>query len=254
MPNYDYQIAIPSYKRPQRIAETALAYLDSTNIDMSRVTVFLADEEESEAYRKTLERFPGVRTAVGCGKGLANARNAINDHYPAGTRLMEIDDDVLRIWEKTGEDGSNEMKHCTDLEALIAKAFDAANGTLWCIYPNKNPFFMKRDKIRTSGLWYAEGAVFGYVVQHRPYEYVDLDHGEDYLRSLQFFEAHGAVTRIDGYGAQSRYWDEPGGLQEIRTPELISQSLKEIEARYPHLTTLYYDKKGRPNLRLKVIR
>ena len=41
----DYQIAIPSYKRPTRLITETLTTLKRTNADFRRVTVFVADSK-----------------------------------------------------------------------------------------------------------------------------------------------------------------------------------------------------------------
>ena len=38
----DYQIAIPSYKRPETIKKKTLKVLESHNIDPAKVTIFVA--------------------------------------------------------------------------------------------------------------------------------------------------------------------------------------------------------------------
>lgn len=244
-----YQVAIPSYHRPRRIAETTLPLLQRGGVDMSRVTVFLTDGEELEAYRPTIEQF-GIAAVVGHDIGMAAAANHIARHYPVGTRLVRIDDDVSTIVRRVDDKTVTEVEN---IPALFELGFREALGTLWCVYPVANPFYMA-DRVRRSGLWYAEGCLFGYEVTRGEHELVTVDHGEDYERSLRFFTALGAVTRLDGYSFRSKFWEEPGGMQETRTPENILAGLASIVRRYPNLARLYYNAAGRPNLRLKAIR
>ncbi|APQ42264.1 hypothetical protein PBI_RICH_3 [Mycobacterium phage Rich] len=243
------QIAIPSYHRPARIAETTLPLLRRGGVDMSTVTVFLTDETELEAYRPTIEQF-GINVEVGHAVGMAAAANHIARTYPVGTRLVRIDDDVSSIVRRVDDKTLAEVE---DITALFERGFREAAGTLWCVYPAANPFYMG-DRVRRSGLWYAEGCLFGYEVTGQGHELVSVDHGEDYERSIKFFEARGAITRLDGYSFKSKFWKEPGGMQETRTPENIMAGLTSITRRYPDLARLYYNAAGRPNLRLKVIR
>ena len=246
----DYRIAIPSYRRPDRIGTATLPLLARSGVDLDRVTVFLADEDEADAYASTLADYPAVHVVAGHGPGLAAARNAIARHYPVGTPLVQIDDDVTRFVRRVDD---KTLADVDDLEAVIRLGFDLAGDTLWCVDPSANPFYMG-DRARTSGLWYAEGCFFAYVVQGRQHELVVNDHAEDYERSLRFFEARGAVTRLDNYSFVSRFWEEPGGLTEIRTPSNVEASLAHVHGNWPHLTRRYTDAKGRPNLRLKAIR
>lgn len=245
----DYQIAIPSYRRPERIGSATLPLLARSGVDMSRVTVFLADDDEVAAYRTVLADY-GVRYVSGHGPGLAAARNAIARRYPVGTRLVQIDDDVTRFVRRVND---KTLADVSSIPEIIETGFAYAGDTLWCVYPSANPFYMA-DRIRTSGLWYAEGCFFAYVVKGKRHELVHVDHAEDYERSLRFFDARGAITRLDNYSFVSRFWEEPGGLSDIRTPDNVEAGLAYVHNTWPHLTRRYTDAKGRPNLRLKALR
>ena len=137
---------------------------------------------------------------------------------------------------------------------MIERGFAVADGKLWCVAPVPNPYFMRPGRVRTGGLWYAEGAVFGYTVaapDDIEHQLVSIDHGEDFERSLKFFLHDGAIARLDDIAVRSRYWVEPGGLQEVRTPENVRAGLEYLVRTYPGLATLKITAAGRPNLRLK---
>ena len=98
----DYEIAIPSYKRPETIKKKTLRVLESYNIDASRITVFVADEDEYKQYLESLAKDPyankckiivGVHT-------IGAQRNYIEKWYPEGTRLMMFDDDIEEVQVK----------------------------------------------------------------------------------------------------------------------------------------------------------
>lgn len=240
----EYRIAIPSYHRHERIGQATLPLLAGAKVDMERVTVFLTDEQEQNRYRPVLRKY-GVRAEVGHGLGTAAAHNHIANFYPTATPLVQIDDDVTRFARRVDEKTTADVE---DLPAIIQEGFAAAGDTLWCIYPVLNPYFM-RPRVR-GGLLYALGSFFAYVVQNKPHELCTVDHGDDYERSIRFFEARGAITRLDYYAVQSRYWKEPGGLQDIRTPANIEAGLRYITDKWPHLTRMKYNAAGQPNLRL----
>ena len=50
----NYQIAIPSYKRPETIKVKTLDLLQKHNIDKNKITIFVADDEELQIYNKSL--------------------------------------------------------------------------------------------------------------------------------------------------------------------------------------------------------
>ena len=93
----DYQIAIPSYKRSETIKKKTLKVLAEYDIPPERVTVFVANEEELEAYTKSLsEHQYGGNIVVGV-PTIGKQRNFIEKYYPEGTRLMMFDDDIKRV-------------------------------------------------------------------------------------------------------------------------------------------------------------
>ena len=52
----DYKIAIPSYKRPEVIKQKTLRVLNEYKIPKERITIFVADEEENQVYKKSLNK------------------------------------------------------------------------------------------------------------------------------------------------------------------------------------------------------
>jgi hypothetical protein len=99
----DYQIAIPSYKRAETIKKKTLKVLESYNIDPNRVTIFVANGEELEAYTNSLLGTRYQKLVVGV-PTIGAQRNFIERYYPEGTRLMMFDDDVDEVTEETTVD------------------------------------------------------------------------------------------------------------------------------------------------------
>jgi hypothetical protein len=243
----DYRVAIPSYHRHERITQTTLPLLQRTGVQMDRVTLFVNDAAEADRYRPAAERY-GTDIAVIGGSGIRAAMNCMATYYPTGTPLIRIDDDLTRFVRRTGP---KTLVDVPDLPAVFEEGFAAAGETLWGVYPVANPYFMKA-KVRRSGLWFIYGSFFGYRVQNQPHELVHVDHGEDYERSIRFFEAHGAVTRLEHYSFMARVWQERGGMQDYRTPDTVDDGLRYVMRQWPHYTRVRYDAAGRPNLLLGV--
>ena len=241
----DYRGAIPSYHRDQRIGEATLGLLARSNIDMDRVSVFVNDDAEREKYTPTVRAVGGRLRVIGA-TGIGAARNCIARAYPVGTPLLVMDDDVTRFIRRVD---AKTIVDVPDMAAVIEEGFGYAADTLWCVYPVPNPYFM-RGTVRRAGLWFAWGAFYGYRVSNQPHELVSIDHAEDYERSIRFFEARGAVTRLDMYSFFSRIWKEPGGLQDTRTREHIDAGVRSITDRWPHLARRTVNAAGIPNVRL----
>ena len=89
-----YQISIPTYGRPDGVRKHILNYLEKTDIDLSRVTLFVANAEEAEKYQSVN---PDYNIVVGV-KGLVQQRQFISNYYGKGNPVFSFDDDVSAIW------------------------------------------------------------------------------------------------------------------------------------------------------------
>jgi hypothetical protein len=246
-----YRIAIPSYHRADRIDRLTLKVLAEGGVDMSRVDVWVASEEERTLYRPVVEPFGARVRSHGLGPGLGRTRNVIADAYPAGTQLLELDDDIRMLCQAVD---AKKLVPVTDIHRWIEKGFEIADGLLWCIYPAANAFYMSPTTIRTTGLWYAEGAWFGYTVapeSDRAHQRVLTDHAEDFERSIKFFQHDGAVRRLDMLTVRTAFWTEPGGMQDTRTKDNISAGIEHVCGTYPGYAKSFTTKQGRLNIRLR---
>lgn len=246
-----YRIAIPSYHRAERIGKLTLSVLRDGRVDMSRVDVWVASEEERAAYAPVVAEFGANLIVHGLGPGLAKTRNAIADAYPAGTQLLELDDDIRTVVQAVDK---KNLIPTNEIHGWIEKGFELAAGLLWCVYPAANAFYMNPSGYRSRGLWYAEGAWFGYTVApevDRAHQYVMTDHAEDFERSIRFFQHDGAVVRLDMLACRTAFWTEPGGMQDTRTDANIEAGIQHVLDAYPGFATRRTTAEGRPNLRLR---
>ena len=249
----DYKIAIPSYKRPETIKKKTLKVLESYNIDPSKITVFVADESEYEAYKFSLKDTPYQNIVVGV-PTIGAQRNFIERWYPEGTRLMMFDDDVEEVQKKISEQKLGRIENLE--EEIIFKGFeecDKVGAKTFGIYAASNAYFMK-DRIYTK-LCYIIASMFGVIVEHADDLARVTNHGEDYEYSIRQYIRNGAVVRLDNYTVKSNYYKEDGGLQTIRTKEYVHASISKIAEMYPDLCTMYIrETTGMAELRLKDMR
>lgn len=213
MTSYEFDaVVIPSYARATTIAQDSVATLIDGGIPPEAITVFAGCpdgqvENTLRAYRSAL---PKALTVRGCQVGLDNANNAITDAFPAGTRIVRVDDD-LRAIKRLTPDGKLEV--VTDLVGFFSQAFRFAAAeyvTLWGLAPTANSMFMK-PRWRT-GLAFALGQVVGIV--NVPTIRGTLRAKDDYERTLQHYTHAGAVGRIDDHVAITKAMRTyKGGLQ-----------------------------------------
>lgn len=247
----DYQICIPSYRRSKTLKEKTLAVLTKHNIDLNRVTVFVANQDEYNEYSKELSNTP-VKIVVGV-LGIGNQRRFIQNYYSVGTRVVSFDDDISEVLRKVDD---KTVVPVDDLEKeVIIKGFDECqknNANLFGVYAVNNPMFMK-DRV-SVGLYFCVGTLHGMVIRHDSDLVVTIDEKDDYQRTLQHYVKDGAVVRLDYITIKTKYYTEPGGMQgtDQRKEENIRKNAQFLQDTYPDLCTMYIrESKGRAELRLR---
>ena len=246
----DYKIAIPSYKRPETIKKKTLKVLESYNIDPSRITIFVADESEYEAYKFSLKDTPYQNIVVGV-PTIGAQRNFIERWYPEGTKLMMFDDDIEEVQKKISEQKLGRIDNLE--EEVIIKGFEECEkvgAKTFGIYAASNAYFMK-ERVYNK-LCYIIASMFGVIVQHNDDLVRVTNHGEDYEYSIRQYILNGSVVRFDNYTVKSNYYKEDGGLQTIRTKEYVLESITKIAEMFPDYCTMYIrETTGMAELRLK---
>jgi hypothetical protein len=226
-----YRIAIPSYKRQNRLRDSTLTLLQKHHIQSDLIDVFVADEEERAIYVETL--VPGTYgQLIVAVPGIRAVRNFIADYYDDGAHVFCIDDDIRDIISL------NDFDLKTFIETGFAEC-EKRGLNLFGIYPVANKFFM-RDNI-TTDLRYIIACVMGMINRKI---HVTLDDKEDYERTILYYLRDGGVLRFNSIAPITRYYREPGGMQITRTKERIHASAVELAERWPHLCQLNLKKKS----------
>ena len=246
----DYQVAIPSYKRPDTVREKTLKVLEKHKISPDKVTIFVADDTEKERYALALRDSPYQRLVVGV-PGMGAIRNFIQMYYTEGTPVMNFDDDLSEVMRKENDKLMVPVENLE--EQVILKGFQACNennAKLFGVYAAANAMFMK-DRIAV-GLYYCIGSCWGMITRHDKDLAVTMDDKEDFERTLQHYVKDGVVVRLDNITVKSKYYTEDGGMQVTRTSERIHESAKILQERYPNLCTMYIrETTGHAELRLR---
>jgi len=117
----DYVVAIPSYKRQETLKTKTLQMLHDFHIPASKIFIFVANNEEKELYRNTLEPSSYAKIIVGI-KGLAPVRNFIAGYFPVGKKIVFCDDDIKGFLEFDVTKPRHE-KPLVSLEKTIQRGF-----------------------------------------------------------------------------------------------------------------------------------
>jgi hypothetical protein len=232
----NYHLAIPSHRRAKTLILKTLSFLRAT--DAPQPTIYVVDQKDVDDY-KALDP---TLTLVIAPKGIAATRNYIQETQPIDSKIVFIDDDIKAVWRLLEDKKKERVRN---FDQLVKEGFywaEKLETNLWGTYPVDNNLFMKR-RVR-SNLCYINGSLFG-VINKRVS--VLHDYAEDFERTLRHYEMDKKVCRLEYIGLQTRYYKEPGGLQETRTEAKNRGSKEEVQKLFPELC-IVKDKKGRADI------
>lgn len=271
-----YIIAIPSYNRPDLIQIKTLALLHRHGIPATKITIFVANQEQYDLYKSKVPAWLYNKLVIGV-IGLRNQRNFIMDYYPEGSHIVQMDDDLDKIMELIIEShgasanasasraskratrkiskSTRRMQPIIDLNGFISRAFDICHKKgifLWGVYPLANARFMSPKM--TTDLRFIVGPFWGIINRHRPDLRLTINEKENAERTLQHYTIDGAVLRFNNIGIETRYYKNTGGMQDEgkdRKEEAL-KSVYYLHKKYPKLTKIYLGKKsGVPEIRMR---
>lgn len=242
-----YIIAIPSYKRASQLQKKTLSCLYNAGIPKEKINVFVIKEEYDE-YLETLNKDYYNELIVGK-LGLVQQREFIQQHYPVGTKIVSLDDDVEKI--------DLSLTSYESVDGFFKDAFAKCEEKgiyLWSVYPVFNPFFRKERPDITEGLSYCIGAFYGYI--NRNDEDLKLiltreGNKEDVERSILYWLKDGKTLRFNKIGFKTKYYGVGGlgGLKERL--EIMKREAFAIQAKYPLFTRIKIRKNGLYEIVLK---
>jgi len=253
----DYRIVIPSYQRPESCQSQSVATLLRLGAKPEQIDVWVASESQRDLYTAHLSKEINIKVAE---KGLDNARRIYHQHYKQGTRLLNVDDDLLDLVEKSGDKC---VPLSVTLSAVVEIGFsiaDAVGARLWGVNAVNNGFFMG-DTI-SVGLRYICGNFFGSYAGDPVYtgdREVAGSSGEDFLNTLRSYTRYGKVVRLDYLATKTKFFASGGIDAELKAEGIAdrqddhSVALEKIALAYPDLAKSYTKAGGVTNLRLKTI-
>jgi hypothetical protein len=232
----DYIVCIPSYKRAVVCKERTLTALHKNNIDPKKIYVYVANKEDYDLYKTTLDPKTYHKLVIGK-KGLVPQRQFITNQWPTNKHIVFLDDDVESIDLSLSPAFK---KH--NLDYFIKHAFSECvkyKSYIWGVYAVFNPFFRKARKEMTTDLNYIVGAFYG-IINRPTLKAIQLtitkENGqkEDVERTLKYFLHDGIVLRFNKIGFITKYYGKEGGLGrfEDRIKPMLEAS-KKLKAKYP---------------------
>jgi len=245
-----YIVAIPSYKRQDVLSEKSLKTLIDGGVSPSKIHIFVANKEEHDNYEKAIPKNLYGKIVTGV-IGITNQRKFILKHFPEGTEIISIDDDVEGLFKSKGPTKLVQIK---DVDGFFKEAFEKLRKDglfIWGIYPVRNPFFMK-DKV-TTDLKFIIGTMYGFINRHDPklQPSSSIKEKEDYETSILYYLKDGGVVRYNNVTIKTKFHAE-GGLGKT---EGRFQANKEAAAylakTYPDLVSVFHRGNGMAEIRLR---
>ena len=250
-----YVVCIPSYKRAQLCNEKTLSTLKKMNIPKEKIYVYVADKEEYELYKTTLDKSLYHKLVVGK-KGLVPQRQFITEEWPEGKNIVFFDDDVQSI-DLTMSEFKN--KSLNDFFNHAFSECKKQKSFIWGVYPVFNPFFRKGRSEVTTAQNYIVGAFYG-IINRPKLKSIQLtltkENGqkEDVERTIKYFIEDGIVLRFNKIGFVTKYYGKEGGLGtfEARLKPMLEAS-KLLKKEYPDHGDISTKSNGMTEFRLKKI-
>ena len=244
--NYNYIVAIPSYKRYEEITKKTLPTLKRGNVNRDKIHVFVANKTEEKLYKKKMDPNTYGKIIVGK-KGLVQQRKFISQYFPENTMIVSLDDDIQKIIQLK----KNKLTELKNLNSFFIKAFKLLkqkNLYLWGVYPVNNILFMK-NKI-TTDLRFVIGVMHGYINRHDKKLYPNLKSvgKEDIEQSILFYLKDKGVLRFNNITFRTVY-NAPGGLGTDRY-QMNKKAQEYLCKKYPKIAKPKFRKDGTPEITL----
>lgn len=220
----DFQIAIPTYQRARKVKECSLAYLSSQGIDPDCITLFLKNNEEYNLYSEELS---GVRLVVCHTQTLNDKKTFINQYYPLGTKVLNLDDDIRDMVFLDPE------KRFLPVMTRMFELLVEHEMELFGVYPTHttNKFYLK-DRV-AIGHNFCIGQCSGFINTGRVFP-TQFCGKEDKWLSLVNTQTKGGSLRYEGVSCKTTN-NAKGGLSEFRKTADIQADAKALAAAFPEL-------------------
>lgn len=232
-----YSVAIPSYQRPEGLARKTLATLLAGGVPRSSITVYLHDHDPYlSGYRDVLDGL-GIGYRVTPHRGIGPQRRQIVEDFPAGERLVSMDDDIKRVMRAVAPSGKGALQPVTDLDSWFREMFDntAREGLyVWGASPVPNAFYMRHDRPYSTGLKLVMFNLYGFINRPgHPVHRQTVKYKDEQELTLRAWWYDGGVVRSDNTSPVGEFYT-PGGCQaDGRHYAEVRESAESLMAQWP---------------------
>lgn len=230
-----FHIAVPSRSRARGFyLQTYRKVIWRHGLE-AETTVFVQTQEDLRAYTELL---PRIRVILAPGEGLEAAQAAIADHYPLGSRVVVVHDDITRVVHLR----DRRSKRFEDVRRLFEVSFAVMEKyglTLGGLSPTDNALNESHGASKvTLGLRFIYDPLHFEIIDKRPLPLVTkLKH--DVERSILHYRRSGGVLRLASYAVGTRHTAHAPGHYALEAADL--QELRRV---YPDEVHCFRERKG----------
>lgn len=231
-----YEVAIPSYRRPEALVTKTLTMLLNGGVPPNKITIFTHEHDPHHQHYADIAQQTGVNHTATTANGIIQQRRYISDHhYKPGTNIVSLDDDVKQL-KQLSADGKK-LEPLKNLDAFFMKMFHHTKKeglTAWGLAPVPNPFFMKPTI--TTDLKFLIYTCVGIICDpaHRAGENT-VATKDDYEHSIRRWYWDGGVIRNNAVVADAAIYTGDGGLQGApeREHTATEHAIQQLEKQWP---------------------
>lgn len=277
-----WSIAIPSYKRSEKLKNETLSFLHRQKINPEKIYVFVANHEELETYEADLREIfkthvcrkhqdikRGFCNMVVGVKGICEQRNFIFSFFPVGHHVISIDDDVKDLlvlcsnnagggstWLNKNQVASLEPGELQDLFEEAYNKMVESRAFMWSPNLSQMPLHMKVSGISTN-FGICPGYFFGVI--NRRSENLRTRFGpcsDDVERSIRYYIEDGIILHFRCLAAVTKFRQGAGGINsEVsnrKKNELIA--VRKMQKAWPWLIAIDENVKYENGIPMKILR
>ena len=244
-----WSIAIPSYKRHEKLCRETLQLLMKHKIQKCKIFIFVSNEDELLEYMRSLSnihpdweiaqefcRGNRDKSKIVVGKpGICAQRRFINSFFPLNHHIVSMDDDVsdVQVMCSNGEIANAKQRMCSlaagELQQVIEDAgvrMLQSGSYIWSVSLSQIPFHLQ-----ISGISTVFGVLVGYFFGciNRKLDCLETQFGacgDDVERSLRYIDHDGIVLRYKMLCCVTKFREGVGGINS----EIEDRKQKELYA------------------------
>ena len=234
---------VPSFQRPTIFKEQTLAFLKKHNVDEK--DIYLVLREDDPYLNDYLDRATDINVLITDVKGIGKTHNYITEYFDEDSFLVEIDDDLIDLFDNERTPVNDFKKIVTDMKAKMTEECINYGGT----YQVVNPMFMSGCKQYTTDLRYMLGCLrFRFVKKDIVLE---TNYAEDFENSLLHFLRDGKILKNNWVAPKTKNYQDGGCKSDGRQNDTEKSDKVFLSSTYPKYCKIFQRKSGEWDLRLK---